>query len=59
MLSRVIFYYKRKNDQCYFRGIYDDWTVGWSQDIGVESVFITDNIPIAALLYKTQRTLLL
>ena len=50
ILSRVIPCCKRGNGQCYFKGIYDDWTVGWPQDTGVGSVFITDYIPIATLL---------
>ena len=57
VLSRVISLCKRGTGQLgYFKGIYDDWTVEWPQDTGVGSVFITDYIFIATLLYKAPRT---
>ena len=46
---------KRNGSISYSKGIYDDWTVGWPQNTGVGSVFITDYIPIATLLYKAPR----
>ena len=52
VLLRLIFRYKSfaKEEQVmtmYFKGVSNDWTVGWPQDTGVGSVFITDYIPIA------------
>ena len=47
---------KRKGSVNYSKSIYDDWTIGWSQNTGVGSVFITDYISIVTLLYKAPRT---
>ena len=45
IFSKMISLCKRGTGQLnYFKGIYDDWMVGWPQDTEIESVFITDYI---------------